>query len=473
MTDINGMPLSRLKRLSVNMGWSDPYMMYNKTNNRYSTLGPVPDRESGSMRRRMTLQASWVDRTRRRSSAAQSQENKSGLPSPQGDRRMSSSRRPKRMSMFPSLGNVSETQASSDAKSSTPTPTTPPTVHEIEVASTSSPKPSLEARPSGDGRTRKPRKSRTSSAIRERQSKELGTNAPAPRGTNNNNNNKPTRPATAMGTEKKRESATEAALLALEGKGTAPVVDEGDIPQYLLDAQRGLAPGGLQPPSSSLAASALSASRPASPGRVDAAVRKLKTLSLSAVGRGSPDIRAELGEDFPAARQSPARSLHQRIDAASRKLKTLSMASLGMEISPVREAEPAEPAEPVAKADVTVVAPDSDRQPESEAEASTPPARAEKSSKRRSLFFGAARYQTDSDGEASSITSKLSKLKKNPPTTYPSGEAVVPVDSAVASIASIPTKPQGQGVSRIRDAAEGKRASRLKRFSTHVSRLFN
>lgn len=351
----------------------------------------------------------------------------------------------KRMSMFPALSNVSE----NDTKAS-PAPTTPPTVHEIEVASTSSPKPSLEARPSGDGkvRTRKPKKRMTtSSVVRERKS-EMRDTASQSRTSR--------RPSTSAGVGSKRESATEAALLALEGRGSAgaAAADHDDIPQYLIDAQRGLAPP---------AAHGSSTSRPASPGRVDAAVRKLKTLSLSAVGRGSPDIRCDLAEDSPA-RQSPPRSLHQRIDAASRKLKTLSMASLGMDISPVREAEVVETPDvvvsaPEAEPEVTSVA----RPPRVE----TPPA------KRRTLFFGTARNQTDSDGETSSAHSKLSKLKKTPPKGSPSDKGVVPVDSAVASVASIPSKPQGQAVSRIRDAAEVKRASRMKRFSTHISRMFN
>lgn len=520
LIDMNGMPVSRLRRLSVNLGWTDPTAFQTRTKvPRHSIAVPSTGKENDSPRRRMTLQAGWAIGSRRMSSVHDTKPSRASLQQlqkePQFGWRMSQPR-PRRPSMMPYFRDrwdshaenkafglptsptVHEDEVAPESCSSalpspiTPTvvevdepPPSPPIVHEIEVCSTnpstalptptspgayetditpvSSAKQSLEARLSGDAKTRL-RKSKTPTSIARGPNVQPIEIHPAPAGEIGPAS--PTSPLDPV----KREIEMEAALQALEGKAAPVPATHDDIPQYLLDAHREM------DHTSSLSAA-----------RMDIAMSMLKRLSLSAVGHGSPDVRPDASEeadtyDEPAM---PARSLQQRFDSVSRKLRTLSM---GLDTPPVQENEPlpdipqheielldedeqVDPLsvvrQPLAVAVTSEVEPVASisSYPSSSSPATSPIVK--EASKRRTILFSVPWNKPSADREDSSASApKVSKLRKG------SRQSYVPVNSAFT--APSPPKAQNPAVSRVREeTGEVKRSSRLKRFSFHVRRLFS
>lgn len=110
-TDSNGAPLSRLKRLSVSLGWSDLPVLSSDINNPKLGGGSRMDDhlDRPPRQRRMTLHSGWVGESRRRSYALTPPRLGSELHSPQPSE-STTSHKTKRMSMFPRSDNFAESE---------------------------------------------------------------------------------------------------------------------------------------------------------------------------------------------------------------------------------------------------------------------------------------------------------------------------------------------------------------------------
>lgn len=283
-------------------------------------------------------------------------------------------------------------------------------------------------------------------------------------------------------------SATDAALLALEGNPTTPAFPpHDDIPQYLVDAQRRLSTLAPPPPPR--------APRAVSPGQ--RAVRKLKTLSMGAIGRdtspaptgaaaseGPNALQSRFQEELPvptASAKKPRSSSRERLGQATRKLKTMSVYVAGREVPPVLELQRSKENTPA----VAAAAPDL-----AEKARSSPRPMPERSgsSNRVSRFLrtqsdlAKERYSPSPRGSerraflsrepSSAAAREHSRYTRASPKPSAKGQEVdFPDDASIAS--HHPVKPQHKMVYGVKETtADAKKGSRLKRFSMNVARLF-
>lgn len=572
LKDVNGRPISRLKRLSVSLGFSDVLALQqqtmiqqanganspnspvslNSSNNSpnsptfrrasnavvgagaYNNLSNSMSHPSRRMSRRMTMHAGW-DRSRRQGSISHiaTADPKSLPNSPSYTRTdfernsMLPSPRHQRGSMaLPALGDVSEARDSLIREEDDMSPGEPasPNAQQVthttsnnsnDARSTTSGLPPSPTSPGTPGGSRKLKRTRQSQIIRQTSGVGGGCSSLSP--LDEVDGSSPLTPPA--------ESATDAALRALEGKPTAPTPASSsrahhgsphdDIPQYLIDAHRRLSTLAPPPPPRD--------PRSVSPGQ--RVVRKLKALSIGAIGGDSPPIphaptaaaaaklQSRFQEELPVPERNKSKisrarsSSRERLGQAARKLKTMSVYVAGREVPPVLELQRSPTQQAFDKEalgpDVSAEKKQQQQQQAAGKERCPPrpaPERAGSGSNRVSRFLRTQselardRYSPSPRGSerrpaflsrepssaAASSRERSSKYRMASPSSKPSakGQEVDYLDEEDASSGDHdhhPIKPQHKTVYGVREtthAGEAKRGSRFKRISTHVARLF-
>lgn len=544
LKDVNGAPISRLKRLSVSLGFTDSLALQRQTLHLQngaispnSPTSPTARRSSHAvagaynnmgdptrrMSRRMTMHAGW-DRSRRQGSISHiATVDPNSLPnsptyapnhsptynrasyapshSPSYNRTsfdrnsMVPPRRHQRGSMAPALGNVTEARDSIINEGSV-SPTEPASSNaqdvqageKDEAAATSSSGPPASPTSPGSPGSHRLKRTRQSQIIRQHPEGNSGPSL-GPLDEVDSPIASPARKPAAPSM-----SATDAALRALEGNPTTPAFPpHDDIPQYLLDAHRRLSTLAPPPPPR--------APRAVSPGQ--RAVRKLKTLSMGAIGRDTspapaaaaaasdtnPALQSRFQEEFPvptASAKKPRSSSRERLGQATRKLKTMSVYVAGREVPPVlelqRSKESAAP-EPAAAPDLAEKARSSPRPTPERSGSSNRVSRflrtqsdlakeryspSPRGSERRAFLA-----REPSSAAAAREHSKYSRASPKPsPKPSAKGQEVdFPDDASIAS--HHPVKPQHKMVYGVKETTgDAKKGSRLKRFSMNVARLF-